>query len=234
MKGVPFVNCDKGSWKGDPFRAKVVYKRDLRPAEPPRINICWVPTPHHPPPPPKALHTATSQITYHTLSPPQRPLCVPRVLSMFSIIAIFIGIPSGSLCGSRREYHTGASSWPLNLRTVPTSFPGFSQREPGNEVAHRSTALNLPSSAQLTAFCTYRLDQLPYFLCFNLVLSLFSATGVSSLEFCFSCFVRVIVMDVLALILFWVCKKHSNLITSSLSFSSPPARKKESSARRPP
>ena len=57
--------------------------------------------------------------------------------------------------------------------TVPTSFPGFCQREPGNESAHRSTALNLPSSAQLTAFCTYRLDQLPYFLCFNLVLSLF-------------------------------------------------------------
>ena len=118
MKGVPFVNCNKGIWKGDPFRAKVVYKRDLRPAEPPRINICWVPTP---PPPPKALHTATSQITYHTLSPPQRPLCVPRVLSIFSIIAIFIGIPSGSLCGSRREYHTGASSWPLNLPFQPRS-----------------------------------------------------------------------------------------------------------------
>ena len=75
-------------------------------------------TPH---PTPLALHTATRQITYHTLSPPQRPLCVPRVLSIFSIIAIFIGIPSGSLCGSRREYHTGASSWPLNLPFQPRS-----------------------------------------------------------------------------------------------------------------
>ena len=59
--------------------------------------------------------------TYWDLSPPQRPLCivgrllccgeagekekesalpiVPRVLSIFSIIDILMGIPSGSLCG---------------------------------------------------------------------------------------------------------------------------------------
>ena len=28
---------------------------------------------------------------------------VPRALSIFSIMAIFIGIPSGSLCGGERE-----------------------------------------------------------------------------------------------------------------------------------
>ena len=28
---------------------------------------------------------------------------IPRALSFFSIIAIFIGIPSGSLCGGERE-----------------------------------------------------------------------------------------------------------------------------------
>ena len=78
-------------------------------------------TPH---PTPLALHTATRQITYHTLSPPQRHLCVfvsPARFLFFSIIAIFIGIPSGSLCGSRREYHTGASSWPLNSPFQPRS-----------------------------------------------------------------------------------------------------------------
>ena len=56
-----------------------------------------------------------------TLSPPQRPLCVvgrllccgeagekekesivPRALSIFSIIDILMGIPSGSLCGGER------------------------------------------------------------------------------------------------------------------------------------
>ena len=108
----------------------------------------------HPPPPPKALHTATSQITYHTLSPPQRPLCVPRVLSIFSIIAIFIGIPSGSLCGSRREYHTGASSWPLNLPFQPRS-QGSLRENLGTRlltVLQRSTChprLNSPRSVRI-------------------------------------------------------------------------------------
>ena len=89
MKGGPF-SCKSGILKGPQAGGASPYKHLLS---------------THPPPPPKALHTATSQITYHTLSPPQRPLCVPRVLSIFSITAIFIGIPSGSLCGSRREYH---------------------------------------------------------------------------------------------------------------------------------
>ena len=177
-------------------------------------------------------HCYKSNNLPYPLSSPEASLCPPRAFYFFDYCYFYRDTQREPLrIQERVPYRCQQLAAQF---TVSTSFPGFSQREPGNEVAHRSTALNLPSSAQLTAFCTYRLDQLPYFLCFNLVLSLFSATGVSSLEFCFSCFVRVIVMGVLALILFWVCKKHSNLITSSLSFSSPPARKKESSARRPP
>ena len=165
MKGVPFVNCNKGIWKGDPFRAKVVYKRDLRPAEPPRINICWVPTPQSPP------HCYKSNNLPYPLSSPEASLCPPRAFYFFDYCYFYRD--------SQREPLRIQERVPYRCQqlaaqfTVPTSFPGFSQREPGNEVARRSTALNLASWAQLTAFCTYRLDQLPYFLCFNLVLSLF-------------------------------------------------------------
>jgi len=39
------------------------------------------------------------------LFPPFRSSLVPRALSIFFIIAIFIGVPSGSLCGGERMRH---------------------------------------------------------------------------------------------------------------------------------
>ena len=107
-KEVPF-SCKRG------ISSKRVRGWTSGPAEPPRINICWVP----PTPPPSPPHCYKTNNLPYPLSSPEASLClcVPRVLSIFSIIAIFIGIPSGSLCGSRREYHNGASSWPLNLRS---------------------------------------------------------------------------------------------------------------------
>ena len=50
-------------------------------------------------------YESLSDVLLRGLSPPQRPVCVlgrARALSIFSIIAIFIGIPSGSLCRGER------------------------------------------------------------------------------------------------------------------------------------
>ena len=111
-KEVPF-SCKRG------ISSKRVRGWTSGPAEPPRINICWVP----PTPPPSPPHCYKTNNLPYPLSSPEASLClcVPRVLSIFSIIAIFIGIPSGSLRGSRRECHTGASSWPLNSPFQPRS-----------------------------------------------------------------------------------------------------------------
>ena len=115
-KGVPF-SCKRG------ISSKRVRGWTSGPAEPPRINICWVPPPH-PPSPPHCYKT--NNLPYPLSSPDgeergySRFFVSARFL-FFSIIAIFIGIPSGSLCGSRRECHTGASSWPLNSPFQPRS-----------------------------------------------------------------------------------------------------------------
>ena len=130
-------------------------------------------TPH---PTPLALHTATRQITYHTLSPPQRHLCVfvspARFLFFFDYCYFYRDSQREPLrIQERVPYRCQQLAAQL---TVPTSFPGFSQREPRNKVAHRSTTLNLPPYRSLNSpHSVRRLDQLPFFLCFNLVLSFF-------------------------------------------------------------
>ena len=165
MKGVPFVNCNEGIWKGDPFRAKEVYSRKglgVGPQDPPP----------HPASPPHCYKT--NNLPY-PLSSPEASLClcVPRALSIFFDYCYFYR-------DSQREPLRIQERVPYRCQqlaaqlTVPTSFPGFSQREPRNKVAHRSTTLNLPPYRSLNSpHSVRRLDQLPFFLCFNLVLSFF-------------------------------------------------------------
>ena len=187
QKGYKVVNkvCERGTicqlqWgysKGGPFSCKRgISSKRVRgwtsgPAEPPRINICWVPPPHPPSPP----HCYKTNNLPYPLSSPEASLClcVPRALSIFFDYCYFYR-------DSQREPLRIQERVPYRCQqlaaqlTVPTSFPGFSQREPRNKVAHRSTTLNLPPYRSLNSpHSVRRLDQLPFFLCFNLVLSFF-------------------------------------------------------------
>ena len=116
----------------------------------PYKHLLSTPSPHPPSPP----HCYKTNNLPYPLSSPEASLClcVRRVLSIFSIIAIFIGIPSGSLRGSRREYHTGASSWPLN-----SPFQPRSQGSLRENLGTRSLTVLLHSTCRPTGRLTHRI-----------------------------------------------------------------------------